>query len=167
MASARSEIGPASFRWGLLNHQLEDPRRSREAPTFATPGAYVDPKRPTGADRRDAASVPNEATVLELLRSGERDAIELGLDAAGRRPVHSSPGSADARALRQYNHVLKSLFKGAATTVITQHTKNPIYACYERMLDGGTKPTLAKLSLARSIAATVLRKWATEKIRKG
>src|SRR6266404_8518638 len=28
----------ASFRWGLLNRQLEDPRRSREAPTFATPG---------------------------------------------------------------------------------------------------------------------------------
>ena len=81
---------------------------------------------------------------------------------------------------RQYNHVLKSLFKGAATTVITQRHKDPIYACYERMLDGGTKPTLAKLSLARLIAATVLRMWkdeeaydparagwATEKIRKG
>ena len=76
--------------------------------------------------------------------------------------------------------MLKSLFKGAATTVITQRTKDPIYACYERMLDGGTKPTLAKLSLARLIAATVLRMWkdeeaydparagwATEKIRKG
>ena len=72
------------------------------------------------------------------------------------------------------------LFKGAATTVITQRTKDPIYACYERALDGGTKPTLAKLSLARLIAATVLRMWkneeaydparagwATEKIREG
>ena len=28
----------ASFRWGLLNRQLEGLRRSREAPTFATPG---------------------------------------------------------------------------------------------------------------------------------
>jgi hypothetical protein len=52
---------------------------------------------------------------------------------------------------------LKSLFKGAATTVITQLRKDPIHARDERLCDGGTKPTLAKLSLARMIAATVLR----------
>jgi transposase len=63
---------------------------------------------------------------------------------------------------RQYNHVLKSIFKGAATTVITQRNKDPIYARYQRLLDGGTKPTLAKLSLARMIAATVLRMWKDE-----
>ncbi len=33
---------------------------------------------------------------------------------------------------RQFNHVLKSLFKGAATTVITQRHKDPIYACGHR-----------------------------------
>jgi transposase len=63
---------------------------------------------------------------------------------------------------RQHNHFLKSIFKGAATTVITQLRKDPIYARYERLLDGGTKPTLAKLSLARMIAATVLRMWKDE-----
>jgi hypothetical protein len=63
---------------------------------------------------------------------------------------------------RQHNHFLKSLFKGAATTVITQCNKDPIHARYERLLDGGTKPTLAKLSLARMIAATVLRMWKNE-----
>jgi transposase len=63
---------------------------------------------------------------------------------------------------RQYNRGLKSIFKGAATTVITQRNKDPIYARYERLLDGGTKPTLAKLSLARMIAATVLRMWKDE-----
>jgi hypothetical protein len=57
---------------------------------------------------------------------------------------------------------LKSIFKGAATTVITQNKKDPIYARYERLLDGGTKPTLAKLSLARMIAAIVLRMWKDE-----
>jgi len=31
---------------------------------------------------------------------------------------------------------LKSLFKGAATTVITQCNKDPIYARYERLVDG-------------------------------
>jgi len=63
---------------------------------------------------------------------------------------------------RQHNHFLKSIFKGAATTVVTQRNKDPIHARYERLLDGGTKPTLAKLSLARMIAATVLRMWKNE-----
>ena len=45
----------------------------------------------------------------------------------------------------------------SATTVITQRHKDPIHARYERLQGGGTKPTLAKLSLARMIAATVLR----------
>jgi len=63
---------------------------------------------------------------------------------------------------RQHNHALKHIFKGAATTVITQRNKDPMYARYERLLDGGTKPTLAKLSLARMIAATVLRMWKDE-----
>ena len=63
---------------------------------------------------------------------------------------------------RQHNHFLKAIFKGAATTVVTQRNKDPIHARYERLLDGGTKPTLAKLSLARMIAATVLRMWKNE-----
>jgi transposase len=64
---------------------------------------------------------------------------------------------------RQHNRFLKHLFKGAATTVITQRHKDPIYERYQRLLDGGTKPTLAKLSLARMISATVLRMWKDEK----
>jgi transposase len=63
---------------------------------------------------------------------------------------------------RQYNRVLKDIFKGAATTVITQRNKDPIYADYERLLASGTKPTLAKVTLARSIAAIVLGMWKNE-----
>ncbi len=63
---------------------------------------------------------------------------------------------------RQYNHVLKDIFKGASTLVITQRNKGPLYPRYERMLAGGTKPNLAKLTLARIIAATVLRMWKDE-----
>lgn len=65
---------------------------------------------------------------------------------------------------QQHNRFLKSIFKGAATTVITQRNKDPIHARSERLLDGGTKPTLAKLSLARMIAATVLRMWKDEEV---
>ncbi len=63
---------------------------------------------------------------------------------------------------RQHNRFWKPIFKGAATTLIPQRHKDPIQARYQQLLDGGPKPTLAKLSLARMIAATVLRMWKDE-----
>ena len=47
----------------------------------------------------------------------------------------------------QHSRILKSIFKGTATGV-TQCNKDPICGRYLRLFDGGTKPTLAKLSLA-------------------
>ena len=74
-----------------------------------------------------------------------------------RAPVQQTRGLS-----RQYNHVLKDIFKGAATTVITQQNKDPMHGGYQRMLESGTKPSLAKLTLARNIAATVLCMWKNE-----
>jgi transposase len=61
-----------------------------------------------------------------------------------------------------HNPMLKMLFKGAATTVIEHAATNPLRKEYERMLDEGTRPNLAKLTLARKIAAIVLAMWKTE-----
>ncbi len=61
-----------------------------------------------------------------------------------------------------HNHQLKAIFKGAATTVLMQHHDGPLYADYQRLLAGGTKPNLAKVTLARKIAAIVLALWKTE-----
>ena len=63
---------------------------------------------------------------------------------------------------RSFNHTLKYVFKGAATTVVTKHTDHPLHQHYERMLSAGTKPNLAKLTLARKIAATALVMWKHE-----
>jgi transposase len=64
------------------------------------------------------------------------------------------------RGLNQnFNHTLKRIFKGAATTVIGRAEDDPIYRHYERLLDEGTKPNLAKLTLARQIAAITLALW--------
>jgi transposase len=60
---------------------------------------------------------------------------------------------------RKRNPVLKSIFRGAATTVITQLPHDPLHAHYPRMLDRRIKPNLANLTLARQIAATVLAIW--------
>ncbi len=61
-----------------------------------------------------------------------------------------------------HNHTLKALFKGAATTVIAHSGPNPLRANYDRLLANGTKPNLAKLTVARQIAAIVLAMWKAE-----
>ena len=58
-----------------------------------------------------------------------------------------------------HNHTLKNVFKGAATTVITQLSEHPLHADYRRMLQDGTKPNLAKVTLARKLASIVLSMW--------
>ena len=61
---------------------------------------------------------------------------------------------------RSYNRMLKAVFKGAATTVITHSSGDgPLRDYYQRQLAAGTKPNLAKLSLARKLAATILAMW--------
>ncbi len=60
---------------------------------------------------------------------------------------------------RKHNSKLKDIFKGAATTVITMLPKDPLHEHYQRLTAAGTKPNLAKLTIARRIAAIVLRIW--------
>lgn len=60
---------------------------------------------------------------------------------------------------RKRHPLLKSVFKGAATTVITQLPEHPLHAEYARRLEAGMKPNLARLTLARRIAAIVLSMW--------
>jgi hypothetical protein len=56
------------------------------------------------------------------------------------------------------SHELKSIFNGAATTVIGRAQEDdPIYHHYELMLVN--KTSLAKLTIARQIAAITLSVW--------
>ncbi len=65
---------------------------------------------------------------------------------------------------RKRQPVLKAVFNGAATTVIGQLPDNPLHVNYQRMLTAGTKPNLAKLTLARQVAAIVLSMWKHEEV---
>jgi transposase len=58
---------------------------------------------------------------------------------------------------RNHNPILKSVFKGAATSAIAK--PGPLRELYEAMLARGMKEDLAKVTLARKIAAVVLRLW--------
>jgi transposase len=63
---------------------------------------------------------------------------------------------------RSCNRPLKALFKAAAITVVSHSRPNPLRDHYDRLLAAGTKPNLAKLTIARSIAAIVLAMWKTQ-----
>ena len=57
---------------------------------------------------------------------------------------------------RDHNHTLKNIFKGAATTVISQLENEPLHIDYQRLIKAGTKPNLAKLTIASKLAAIAL-----------
>ncbi len=63
---------------------------------------------------------------------------------------------------RNHNPICKEIFKGAATTIIMQMPTQPLHADYQRLIEAGTKPNLAKLTIARKIAALVLAMWKNE-----
>ena len=73
-----------------------------------------------------------------------------------RRDVHGHRGLS-----QQSNRTLKGIYKSAVTTVL-QNPEHPLSLHYERLLEGGTKPPNAKLTIARKIAALSLSMWRHE-----
>ena len=65
---------------------------------------------------------------------------------------------------RKRHPLLKAVFKGAAMTVITQLPDDPLHAHYQRMIQKGIKPPLARLTIARRIAAIVLSMWKHQEV---
>ena len=73
-----------------------------------------------------------------------------------------SKKSVTLRGLNQdHNHDLKDIFKGAATRV-SSSSSGPLHDFYEHLLAQGRKPTMARLTLARKIAAITLIVWKKE-----
>ncbi len=65
---------------------------------------------------------------------------------------------------RNRNPVCKAIFKDAATSVVTMMSSDPLYGDYQRLLEQGTKPNLAKLTIARKLAALTLAMWKNEEV---
>lgn len=60
---------------------------------------------------------------------------------------------------RKHNHTLEAISKRTATTVILKGKPAGLYADYERLLAAGPESNLAKLPVARKIAAIVMHMW--------
>src|ERR1700704_6730504 len=87
---------------------------------------------------------------LETRTSGEYRCVE--------GQIRRSKKQVSIRGLnKDHNHDLKGLFKGAATRASVQ--PGPFQDFYQRSLTKGIKPTMARLTLARKIAAITLTLW--------
>jgi transposase len=71
----------------------------------------------------------------------------------------SRKDKAQTRGLNQNRHpLLKMIFKGAAQR-IERMPGHVLHKDYERLIEAGIKPNLARLTIARKIASTVLAMW--------
>jgi len=95
---------------------------------------------------------------LAIVMRSSSDWTKVGSGDWVRQPIQQTRGLN-----RNGNRALKQVFKGAATTVIRDaRRENPLYQHYQRLLDEGTKPNLAKLTIARQIASILLSMWRSE-----
>lgn len=60
---------------------------------------------------------------------------------------------------RNRNGALKEVFKGAAHQIAVQMGGHPLHKDFVRLTEGGMKPNLAMVTIARRIAAAVLAMW--------
>jgi transposase len=91
---------------------------------------------------------------LGIVMRSSSDWVQTPNGAWKRAPIQQTRGLNLNR-----NSMMKAVFKGAAMTVIQQYPDDPLHKDYERMVAAGTKPNLAKLTLARKIAAITLAMW--------
>jgi transposase len=68
------------------------------------------------------------------------------------------------RGLSPGNATLKCAFKGAALDVVSHYPEHPWSLAFERAVQAGQRPNLARLTLARKIAETVLHIWKHEEV---
>jgi len=65
---------------------------------------------------------------------------------------------------RKRNAHLKSVYKGAAKTIVEQMPGHPWAKDFQRAVAAGMRPNLAMLTLSRRIAATTLAMWKKEEV---
>jgi hypothetical protein len=73
------------------------------------------------------------------------------------RPVRRRRAPLTRGLNRNHNRILKDVFKGAATAATAR--SGPLQAWYQARLAGGLPPELARVTLARKLAALTLRLW--------
>ena len=118
---------------------------------------WPDPRGPVDRDPADAVSLPDQAATVVLWGLG----IETHSSADHRYvdgQLQPSKRQVSLRGLnRNHNHELKNIFKGAAIIAATK--PGPFQEFYAALVAKGMRPEMARLTLARKIAAIILIVW--------
>ena len=85
--------------------------------------------------------------------------MTIGIEFACRAPVRRRRAPLTRGLNRNHNRVLKDVFKGAATAAASR--PGPLQDFYQALVARGLRQELARLTLARKIAALTLRLWKT------
>src|ERR1022692_1217657 len=105
----------------------------------------------------DAASFSHQASIVGLLWFGVEDFDQRGIPNCG-GPAETFQEIPAIRGLNaNHNHDLKNIFKGAATRAAA--VAGPFQEFYAALVARGMKPPMARLTLARKIAAIILLVW--------
>lgn len=99
---------------------------------------------------------PQSGPAAVLLRPGGADAFECGLPFEGSELRRVTKKAATRGLKRDHNRTLKSVFKGAA---LTASRVEPFRTCYGELMSRGLRPELARVTIARRIAALTLSVW--------
>ena len=115
------------------------------------------PLGPGRSSDPDAASSSYQATTVGLQRTGLGNPHQRRIPLRRRATAALQKADLHSRPEQDHNHDLKGLFKGAATRASVQ--RGPFQDFYQRSLAKGIKPTMARLMLARKIAAITVTLW--------
>lgn len=77
----------------------------------------------------------------------------------GLRPVRRRRAPQTRGLNRNHNHVVKNVLKAAAASAIAR--RGPLQEFYQQLLNRGMREELARVTLARKLAAIILRLWKT------
>ena len=112
----------------------------------------------TVGDPANAVAVSDQATAVGLRGAGGGDGDDGGVRARGRPPRTAAALATYPGLNRNHNHVVKDLFKGAATATARAGAFQDFYRA---LVARGMREELARVSLTRKLAALTLRLWKT------
>ena len=115
------------------------------------------PSSAAGRAYPDNTLISHPTATVELLRSGLGDPHQWGIPHSARTTQAFQETVAIRGLNKNHNRDLKNIFKGAATRAAA--TAGPFQEFYEARIASGMKPPMARLTLARKIAAITLLVW--------
>jgi len=134
-----------------------EPPASCRGVTAPDPSHRSDSRRFAGGASADPTPFPQQATAMGLQRFRHPDSRQRRVPLCAGKTQRNRERITVRGLNHNHNHDLKNLFKGAAISASTR--PGPLRDFYGALLEKGMRPTVARLTLARKMAAITLTIW--------